>query len=156
TGGALQRFKNKLNKFLTDEGALVAIVSSTRVDEGTVRATAAGSQDEKNTLPIPSVALTPEHYNRIARLIEKKIPVTLEFDIQNKFHDEMKEGFNVVAELPGGDKKDEVVMLGAHLDSWTFGTGATDNAAGSAVVMEAIRILKVSGLKPRRTIRVAL
>ncbi len=155
-GEALQRFKNKLNKFLSDEGALVAVVSSARTDGGTIQASAAGSPEEKNTLPIPSVSLTPEHYNRIARLIEKKMPVTLEFDIQNKFHDETKDAFNTVAELPGGDKKDEVVMLGAHLDSWTFGTGATDNAAGSAVAMEAIRILKATGLKPRRTVRIAL
>ena len=102
------------------------------------------------------MAVTPEHYNRIVRLLDKKIPVTLEFDIQNKFYDETKDAFNVVAELPGTDKKDEVVMLGAHLDSWTGGTGATDNAAGSAVVMEAIRILKAAGLKPRRTVRIAL
>ena len=155
-GAALQRFKNKLNKFLTDEGALVALYSSTGTDGGNVRATSAGSQDEKNPLPIPSVALTPEHYNRIARLIGKKIPVTLEFDIENKFYDETRDAFNVVAELPGSDKKDEVVMLGAHLDSWTGGTGATDNAAGSAVVMEAVRILKATGLKPRRTVRLAL
>src|SRR6266571_3289641 len=155
-GEALQRFKNKLNKFLTDEGALVAITSGGRTDGGTVLAGGAGSQEEKNPLPIPSVALTPEHYNRLVRLLDKKIPVTLEFDIQNKFHEDAKQAFNVVAELPGTDKKDEVVMLGAHLDSWTGGTGATDNAAGSAVVMEAIRILQVAGLKPRRTVRVAL
>ncbi len=154
-GEALRRFKNKLNKFLSDEGALVAI-SSSQTDGGNVRSSAAGSQDEKNTLPIPSVALTPEHYNRIVRLLEKKIPVTLEFEIENKFHDETKDAFNVVAELPGGDKRDEIVMLGAHLDSWTFGTGATDNAAGSAVAMEAIRILKATGLKPRRTVRIGL
>jgi carboxypeptidase Q len=155
-GEALQQFKNRLNKFLTDEGALVAITTGFRMDGGTVLAAAAGSYDEKNTLPIPSAAVTPEHYNRIVRLIDKKIPVTLEFDIQNKFHDDTKDSFNVVAELPGTDKKDEIVMLGAHLDSWTGGTGATDNAAGSAVVMEAIRILKVTGLTPRRTVRIAL
>src|SRR5258708_1431394 len=155
-GEALQRFKNKLNKFLTDEGALVAITSGGRTDGGTVLASGAGSHEEKNPLPIPSVALTPEHYNRLVRLLDKKIPVTLEFDIQNKFHEDAKQAFNVVAELPGTDKKDEVVMLGAHLDSWTGGTGATDNAAGSAVVMEAIRILKTTGLKPRRTVRLAL
>jgi carboxypeptidase Q len=155
-GEAAQRFRNKLNAFLTEEGALLALYSSAGTDGGNVRGTSAGSQDEKNPLPVPSVELTPEHYNRIARLIDKKIPVTLEFDIENKFHDETKDSFNVVAELPGSDKKDELVMLGAHFDSWTGGTGATDNAAGSAVVMEAVRILKVAGLKPRRTVRLAL
>ncbi|HTM51137.1 MAG TPA: M20/M25/M40 family metallo-hydrolase [Bryobacteraceae bacterium] len=154
-GEALQRYKNKLNQFLIAEGALVAITPGTRTDGGTVLATGAGSHEEKNPLPIPSVAISAEQYNRIARLLEKKIPVTLEFDIQNKFH-EAKEAFNVVAELPGTDKKDQVVMLGAHLDSWTGGTGATDNAAGSAVVMEAMRILKSAGFKPRRTVRIAL
>jgi acetyl esterase/lipase len=155
-GAALQRYKNKLNQFLIEEGALVAVYSSGGTDGGNVRATSAGSQDEKNPLPIPSVALTAEHYNRIARLIEKKIPVTLEFDIENKFHDDTRDAFNVIAELPGDDKKDEIVMLGAHLDSWTGGTGATDNAAGSAVALEAIRVLKATALKPRRTVRLAL
>ena len=155
-GEALTQYRNKLNKFLTEEGALIAVVAGALSDGGTVFATSAGSQDEKNALPIPSVALTPEHYNRVVRLLEKKIPVTLEFDIQNRFHNETKDALNVVSELPGGDRKDEVVMLGAHLDSWTGGTGATDNAAGSAVVMEVMRILKATGLAPRRTVRVAL
>ncbi|MEO7652074.1 MAG: M20/M25/M40 family metallo-hydrolase, partial [Bryobacteraceae bacterium] len=153
---AQERFRHKLNDYLTKEGAALAIIAGDRTDGGTVRATAAGSRDPKDPLPVPSVALTPEHYNRIARLIEKKLPVTLEFDIENKFLDDNKDSFNVVAELPGTDKKDEVVMLGAHMDSWTGGTGATDNAAGSSVVMEAMRILKATGLKPRRTVRAAL
>jgi len=92
-------------------------------------------------------------------VIEKKTPVTLQFDIENRMESEEKDSFNVTAEIPGNGKagkKDEVVMLGAHLDSWTFGTGATDNAAGSAVAMEAIRILKATGLAPRRTVRIAL
>jgi len=96
-GPALQEFRNKLNKFLTDEGALVAITAGGRTDGGTVLATAAGSYDEKNALPIPTVAVTPEQYNRVARLLERKIPVTLEFDIQNKFHDDAKQVFNVIA-----------------------------------------------------------
>jgi Zn-dependent M28 family amino/carboxypeptidase len=145
-----------VNKFFTDEGALVTVSAGTRTDGGTILATSAGSYDPKNPLPIPSVAIAAEQYNRIARLVEKKVPVTLEFEIENKFYDDAKDSFNVVAELPGSDKKDEVVMLGAHLDSWTGGTGATDNAAGSAVAMEAIRILKVTGLTPRRTVRIAL
>jgi len=151
-----RRFRSKLNQFLTQEGVLVAVSPGDRTDGGTVRATAAGSREEKDPLPPPSVALTPEHYNRLARLIERKIPVTLEFDIQNRFHEEDKDSFNVIAEIPGDRKKDELVMLGAHFDSWTGGTGATDNAAGSVVVLEAIRILKALDLKMPRTVRLAL
>jgi len=107
-------------------------------------------------VPPPSVALEVEQYNRIARLIDKKIPVTLEFDIQNKFLDDTQDSFTVTGELPGAGKKDELVMLGAHLDSWTGGTGATDNGAGSAVALEAMRILKALDLKMARTVRMAL
>ena len=82
------------------------------------------------------------------------MPVTLQMDIENKFFDDDLNSFNIVAEIPGTDKADEVVMLGAHFDSWHTGTGATDNAAGSAVMMEAMRILKTTGLKLRRTVRI--
>ena len=102
------------------------------------------------------MALTPEHYNRIARLMEHNIPVKLQFNIQNQFFEDQTDSVNVVAEIPGNAKKDEIVMLGAHLDSWHGGTGATDNAAGSAVVMEAARILKTLNLKMDRTVRMAL
>ena len=91
-----------------------------------------------------------------ARTLEKKIPVTLQMDIDNRFYDTDLNAFNIVAELPGTDKADEVVMLGAHFDSWHTGTGATDNAAGSAVMMEAMRMLKASGVKLRRTVRIGL
>jgi carboxypeptidase Q len=121
-----------------------------------VFATAAGNQESKDVMPPPAVALTLEHYDRIARLIEKKIPVTLQFDIENRVDTEDKDSFNVTAEIPGSAKKDEVVMLGAHLDSWTGGTGATDNAAGSAVTMEVVRILKTLKLDMPRTVRIAL
>jgi hypothetical protein len=153
---AAQRFRNKINKFYTDEGVLVAVSPSYHGEGGLVFSSAAGSRDEKDPLPPPSVALTTEHYDRIARLIERKQPVTLEFDIENKFYDDTKDSFNVTAELPGTTRKDEVVMLGGHLDSWTFGTGATDNASGTAVMMEAIRLLKTLDLKMGRTVRIAL
>jgi Zn-dependent M28 family amino/carboxypeptidase len=97
-----------------------------------------------------------EHYGRIWRMLQKNVPVRVEMNIQNKFHDEDMNAFNIVAEIPGTDKADELVMLGAHFDSWHTGTGATDNAAGSAVMMEAMRILKATGLKMRRTVRIAL
>src|SRR5262249_59118193 len=104
----------------------------------------------------PQVRLSVEQYGRIWRTLEKKVPVTLAMDIDNKFLDADLNSFNIVAELPGTDKADELVMLGAHFDSWDSGTGATDNAAGSAVMMEAMRILKTSGLRLRRTVRLAL
>ena len=104
----------------------------------------------------PQVVLAVEHYGRIVRTLEKKIPVTLQMDIENQFFDTDLNAFNVVAEIPGTDKADEVVMIGAHFDSWHTGTGATDNAAGSAVMMEAMRLLKTSGVKLRRTVRIGL
>jgi len=102
------------------------------------------------------VGLIQEHYGRIFRTLEHGVPVTLEMFVQNRVDTEHTASFNVLAEIPGSDKAQEIVMLGAHLDSWHAGTGATDNAAGVAVVMEAIRILEATGLKMRRTVRVAL
>jgi Zn-dependent M28 family amino/carboxypeptidase len=89
-------------------------------------------------------------------MLEKEIPVTLELDVQNQFYDDTLDSFNIVAELPGTERADEVVMLGAHFDSWHAGTGATDNASGSAVMLEAIRILAATRLELRRTVRLAL
>jgi hypothetical protein len=105
---------------------------------------------------VPQVFVTPEHYGRMRRILEKNIPVRMELDIRNRFFDSDLRSFNIVGELPGTDKRDEVVMLGAHFDSWHAGTGATDNAAGSAVMMEALRILKATGLPLRRTVRIGL
>ena len=152
----VQAFHDKLAKFLKDEGALVVLSYGIRGDGGTVFATSGGSEDPKRPIPIASVALTPEHYNRIFRLIQNKIPVKLQFNIQNEIYEGNNDSLNVTAEIPGGRKKDEIVMLGAHLDSWHGGTGATDNAAGCAVVMEAARILKALDLKMDRTVRLAL
>ncbi len=106
-------------------------------------------------MPSPMVALAPDSYNRILRLLDAKIPVKLEFDIQTQF-EERTDSANVIGEIPGGSKKDEVVMIGAHLDSWQGGTGATDNAAGSAVMLEVMRILKTLKLPMDRTVRIAL
>jgi Zn-dependent M28 family amino/carboxypeptidase len=105
---------------------------------------------------VTALVLSAEHYNRISRLLDRKLDVEMEVDVKASFHDEDLNSYNVIAEIPGTDKKGELVMLGAHLDSWHAGTGATDNAAGSAVVMEAIRILKALDVKPKRTIRVGL
>jgi hypothetical protein len=156
-GGGNQQFVRALNKFLADEGAAVVVrVGAGRSEGGTVFAQGGGTRDAKDPVPPPMVTLTPEHYNRIARLLDHKIPVKLEFDVQTRFVDDRTDSVNVVGEIPGGRKRDEVVMIGAHLDSWHSGTGATDNAAGSAVMIEAMRILKTLNLRLDRTVRLAL
>ena len=107
---------------------------------------------------LPSIVLAAEHYNLIARMMQLGVPVKLRVNLQTKFYEQDKNSYNVLAELPGTDPslKDEVVMLGAHLDSWHSATGASDNADGAAVAMEALRILKSIGAQPKRTIRVAI
>jgi carboxypeptidase Q len=155
-GAGGRNFATDLNKFLRDEGVLVVIKPGAGPDGGTVMGSGAAQPTATDDqLPPPSVLVTNEHYNRMARLAEKGIPVTLEFDIATKFTPPA-DSFNVIAEIPGTNPDAGVVMLGAHFDSWTGGTGATDNAAGSAVSMEAIRILKKLDLKMPRTVRVAL
>ncbi|MEO8678079.1 MAG: M20/M25/M40 family metallo-hydrolase [Vicinamibacterales bacterium] len=150
-------FQAKRNAFLIAEGvAAVLEPGSGMGDSGSVLVASGGSRDAKDP-PVPSqLAVATEHYNRIARLLEHNVPVTLDVDVRSTFLDQDLGMFNIVAEIPGTDKADEVVMLGAHFDSWHGGTGATDNAAGSAVMMEAMRILKQSGLKLRRTVRLGL
>ncbi len=113
---------------------------------------------DMGTNSVPSIVLASEHYNLIAKLLQQKVPVKLAVDIQARFNDDDLKTHNVIAEIPGTDAalKDEIVMVGAHLDSWHTGTGGTDNADGVATVMEAMRILKVLGVRPRRTIRAAL
>lgn len=128
-----------------------------RADGGTIFVQSGGPRDQNAGNVPPQVTLAVEHYNRMVRILEKNVPVKVELNIQARFHDETgKNGFNVIAEIPGTDLADEVVMIGAHFDSHHSGTGATDNAAGSAAMMEAMRILKAAGAKPRRTIRIAL
>ncbi len=152
-----QQFAAKVNKFLVDEGILVAVrIANNPSDGGTVFAQTGGSRDIKDPVPPPMVALAPDHYNRILRLLDAKIPVKLEFEIDAKFYDDRTDSVNVIGEIPGGAKRDEVVMIGAHLDSWQGGTGATDNAAGSAVMIEVLRILKTLKLPMARTVRMGL
>jgi carboxypeptidase Q len=155
--GGAPAFRTKLNAFLIAEGvAAVLEPGSGMGDSGSVLVASGGSRDAKDP-PVPSqLAVSTEHYNRMARLLEHNVPVTLDVDVRSTFHDKDLGMFNIVAEIAGTDKADEVVMLGAHFDSWHGGTGATDNAAGSAVMMEAMRILKQSGLKLRRTVRLGL
>ncbi len=154
---ATQEFQRSLASFLADEG-VVAVVGPGRGDDGTVFSGASGSRDPANPTKVPGLLFAAEHYGRIARMVEKGVPVTVELDVKNSFYDEDPSSFNIIAEIPGTDPrlKDEIVMLGAHFDSWHTGTGATDNAAGSAVMLEALRLIKATGLKPRRTIRIGL
>jgi len=148
-------FNQRRLKFFLDEG-VIATIEPSRGSGGTIFVQSGGGRNLTDA-PVPAqVVMSVEHYGRIWRMVEKKVPVRLEMDIQNKFFDNDLNSFNVVGEIAGTDKADEVVMLGAHFDSWHTGTGATDNAAGSAVMMEAMRILKATALKMRRTVRVAL
>ncbi|HYL93664.1 MAG TPA: M20/M25/M40 family metallo-hydrolase [Alphaproteobacteria bacterium] len=153
------RVQRALNKFYEDE-KVVAIIDRSRgaVGGGTVFVQQGGSYKVGQTVTIPQITLAAEHFNRISRILAAKKEVELEINVKNNFYDDATTQWDTIAEIPGTDKdkKDEVVMLGAHLDSWHAGTGATDNGAGSIVMMEAVRIIKALGLKPRRTIRIGL
>lgn len=149
------RLRNAAYAFFKEEGVAMVMNTHRGGGQGTFF-TSNGARRDAN--PLPEMEIAPEHYNRMVRLLKKGQSVSIEADTKTKFHEEDLKGYNVVAEIPGSDPnlKDEVVMLGAHLDSWFAGTGATDNAAGSAAMMEAIRILKQSGVQLRRTVRIAL
>jgi carboxypeptidase Q len=142
-----------IDKFLVANHAAMR-VNDSRMGNGHIRAFQNRTYDI--TKAVPTVVLRNEDYGRIARILADGTPVELEFNIENRTYPEGKTSYNTIAEIPGTDKKDEIIMLGGHLDSWHSATGATDNAIGCAVMMEAARILKALGVKPRRTIRVAL
>jgi Zn-dependent M28 family amino/carboxypeptidase len=144
---------DQLNQFLLTNGARVRINDAGR-DHGQIRAFSNRNYDTSKI--VPTVVMRNEDYGRIWRLLGDGRAVELEFDIVNHTYPEGRTSYNTIAEIPGGDKADEVVMLGGHLDSWHAATGATDNAIGCAVMMEAARILSAMAVKPRRTIRVAL
>ncbi len=153
------------------EGAVAVLEASpsSRLEDGTVTVAAASvpyppetpftdrlsSRHPNAPKSLPQIVVAAEHYNRMVRQIQKGVQVKMELTLETEFTPTEK-GFNVIAEIPGTDLKDEVVMIGAHLDSWHSGTGTTDNASGSAVMMEAMRILKAMGVSPRRTIRIGL
>jgi acetylornithine deacetylase/succinyl-diaminopimelate desuccinylase-like protein len=147
------QIQEQLNQFLLANGALVRINDAGR-DHGQIRAFDNNTRDV--TKAPPTVVMRNEDYGRISRLLADKRQVELEFEVVNRSYPEGRTSYNVIAEIPGSDKSDEVVMLGGHLDSWHAATGATDNAIGCSVMMEAVRILSAIGAKPRRTIRVAL
>ncbi len=147
---------DKLNRFLVEEGALATVEISWQ-EEGVITASAGGSRGVPGrSRGVPDVVIAAEPYQRLLRLLAKDVPVELELEVEAQFETDDQHGYNVVAELPGRDPKSGVVMLGAHLDAWHAATGTTDNGAGVAAVMEAVRILEAAGLKPRRTVRVAL
>ena len=146
----------KKAEFIRSEGAAVLVDIGRVGDGGTLFVSAGGPRDKNAPQALPSITLTVEHYGRIVRMLQKGAKVKMEVDIKAKFYDDDVMSYNTIAEIPGSDLKDEVVMVGAHMDSWHSGTGATDNAAGCAVGMEALRILKALGVKPRRTIRIGL
>lgn len=152
-----RQFMKDLNQFFADEKVLAVIDHSRGTSGGgTVFVQSGGSYKPGETTTVPQLTMSSEQWNRIARLLEQKRDVSLELNVNNTFYDDDPMQYDTVAEIPGTDKKDEVVMLGAHLDSWHSGTGATDNGAGSVVMMEAVRILKALDIKPRRTIRIGL
>ena len=173
-----QIFSAKKLQFFSDEGAAL-LIDASQGDGGTLFVSGASMPHEldmsspvatlrslflgpvhpydKNAPQIvPQIVVAVEHYNRLARMIQAGEKVQMNVNLAAQFYDDDLMGYNTVAEIPGSDKKDELVMVGGHMDSWHAGTGATDNGAGVAVAMEAVRILKALNLQPRRTIRVAL
>jgi carboxypeptidase Q len=152
-----QQFIKDLNQFFADEKVL-AVIDHSRgtAGGGTVFVQSGGSYKPGETTAVPQLTMASEHWTRIARLLQQKKDVSLELNVSSTFYDDDAMQYDTIAEIPGTDKKDELVMLGAHLDSWHAGTGATDNGAGTIVMMEAVRILKALDLKPRRTIRIGL
>jgi carboxypeptidase Q len=149
------RLQRALRPFFAAEKALATIEVSPS-DGGVVVVGRGGSFVKGEDPGVPALVMAAEQYNRLARLVDRGVEVELEVDVAARFHDEDPTAYNTLAEIPGTDKSGEVVMIGAHLDSWHAATGATDNAAGSAVVMEAMRILRALDVRPRRTIRLAL
>ncbi len=142
-------------EFFTREGAAGMLQLDERAHEGMLFAEAAGSFKSAATPPPPTFVLTAEQYNRIARLVQKNTPPRVRLNLKATTAAEV-DGMNIIGEIPGGAKKDEYVMIGAHFDSWHTGTGATDNGAGSAVMIEVMRILKALNLKLDRSVRIAL
>jgi len=154
---ARRALRNKISDFLNEQGASLVITGRSG-RHGTVFTSNGASYQADAPATIPEFEMAPEHANMMARLVEHGLTVELEAEINTSFHDKDLKGYNVIGEIPGTDKKlkSQVVMMGGHLDSWHGATGATDNASGCAVMLEAARIIQSLGLKPKRTIRVAL
>ena len=148
-----RQVNEQLDAFLKDSGAVVRVNDAGR-EFRQIRAFNNSTFDVDKV--VPTVVMSNEDFGRVTRILNDGTDVTLEFNIVNRVFPEGATSYNTIAEIRGGDKADEVIMLGGHLDSWHAATGATDNAIGCAIMMEAARILKTLGVKPRRTIRVAL
>jgi carboxypeptidase Q len=168
---AAARFGDRKTQFYYEEGAALLVGSSPAGDGGMLQFVQQAGVPQPFDTPfdrrvqpwqkdapklIPQIALSNDHYNRLARMIRQGVKVRMSVNLQVEFDDTDPMAYNTVAEIPGSDLKDEVVMLGGHLDSWHTATGATDNAVGASIMMEAVRILKAVGVQPRRTIRIAL
>ena len=143
-------------EFFAKEGAAGLLIEDGRSHDGMLFSEAAGGFKAGSTPAPPSFVITAEQYNRIARLVQKGVGAKVRLNLKADMPDRNADGLNIIGEIPGGDKKDEVVMIGAHFDSWHAGTGATDNGAGSAVMIEVMRILKALNLKLDRTVRIGL
>lgn len=152
----LEAERNKLNGFLNQEGVLAVLREDRRAHDGLLFAEAAGSEKAGSPLAPPTFIVTQEQYARMGRLLEKKIPVTVRVDMKVKDSATDQMGQNIIGEIRGSGKPDEVVMIGAHFDSWHTATGATDNGAGSAVMMEVMRVLKQLNMPMKRTVRIGL
>jgi hypothetical protein len=168
-----QDFREKLEHFYVAEGVIATFDRGTdgdmaaggsdltwqqqHPDGGTIFPGGSYARDENAGKNVPGLTLAVEHYNRMIRVLDKGVGVKVELNADVKYYDENgMNGFNTIAELPGSDLASEIVMIGAHFDSHPYATGATDNATGSGAMMEAMRILKTVGVKPRRTIRIGL
>jgi carboxypeptidase Q len=145
--------EQKIDAFLVESGALVKVTDAART-HGQISVSANRSYNAARA--VPGIVIPNGDYGRMSRTLADGAPVEMEIEIQNTIHPDEQTSLNAIAEIPGTDMKDQVVMMGAHIDSWHAGTGATDNATGVAVMMEAARILQTLNVKPRRTIRVAL
>ena len=143
-------------EFFAREGVAGVLMEDERAHDGMLFSEAAGAFKAASTPAPPTFVVTAEQYNRIARLVDKKTPARVRLSLKATMSDRDVDGLNIIGEIPGGDRKDEIVMVGAHFDSWHSGTGATDNGAGSAVMIEVMRILKALNLKLDRTVRIGL
>lgn len=154
-----REFQDALNKFLADE-KVAAVLEITRQpgQDGTIFVQSGGSYDKGKTVTFPKITVSVEHFGRMARLLDRKETVEAEVNVEAQFYDDDDKAYDTVAEIPGADPKlkEQLVMLGGHMDSWHAGEGATDNGAGTAVAMETVRLLEKLKVQPRRTIRVAL
>lgn len=149
-------FRETLNAYLQEEGVVATLYISSR-DYGIVRLGAGAAHDAGAHPGVPSLQMASEHYNMLARLVEDEHTVEVSLEVVAQFHEDDLNAYNTIAEIPGtGRNADEIVLVGAHMDSWHAGTGATDNAGSVAAIMEAVRILKAIGAEPDRTIRIVL